>query len=349
MKKISLILAVSLGLAACAQSDSDYARKYRTQKTEQGKAEQTAPAGKAITMCDKPAVVICEGLSNMGTKAQAELAKNALDALKKEHSLSEDFDGSPASFAALNEEQKALNLDAELLKKADEGYQILYKYDDDVTEAAEIARTTLIEVVEREKEMSEDDKRHLFSIINTSLVFSVTETLTNHFTFKDQVLTKLKETCGLDGGKNASFSIVPGGGPNGVITICPGRLLRSAGAAKEDRIMSLVFDLSREIAVQMSLRGVKADDSAVACLTGGSLDQEGDRALNADKVHADLWGYKVVNTLLKNEKDIEAKKAKAKKAFRSLCLDGKEEERILNFFKLDTTGVNLSCSNGPRC
>ncbi|WP_347358811.1 hypothetical protein [Bdellovibrio sp.] len=339
MKKISLILAVSLGLTACAQSDSDYARKYRNKEGPKAKAEQTVPDGKTVSMCDKPALVICEGLSNIGTKAQAELAKNALSSLKKAHGLSEDFDGSPASFAALSEDKKALNLDSELLKKADEEYQALYKYDADVMEAAEIARTALIGVVEKEQGMSEDDKRHLFSIINTSLVFSVTETLTNHFTFKDQVVTQLKETCGLDGGKNASLSIVPGGGPNGVIALCPGRLLRNAGVDKEDRILSLVFDLTREIAVQMKLRGAKSDDKTEACLAGGSA-----------KVQADLWGYKVVNALLKDGKDIEAKKAKVKKAFRSLCLDGKtEEERILNFFKLDETGVSLSCSNGPRC
>lgn len=341
MKKISLILAVSLGLAACAQSDSEYAQKYRNKDGQKAKTDQTLPDGKAVSLCDKPAVVLCEGLTNIGTKAQTELAKNALSSLKKDHGLSEDFDGSPASFAALDEEKKALNLDSELLKKADEEYQVFYKYDADVMEAAEIARTTLIGVIEKEQGISEDDKRHMFSIINTSLVFSVTETLTNHFTFKDQVVAKLKEICGLDGGRNASLSIVPGGGPNGVIAICPGRLLRNAGADKEDRILSLVFDLTREIAVQMKLRGAKSDEKAVACLAS---------TLQAEKAQSDLWGYKVVNALLKNEKDIESKKAKVKKAFRSLCLDGKaEEERILNFFKLDETGVELSCSNGPRC
>lgn len=350
MKKLSLVFAVSLGLAACAQSDSEYARKYKNKEGFKAKAEQTAPAGKTVSMCDKPAAVICESLTNIGTKAQAELAKNALNALKKAHGLSENFDGMPASFAALDEEKKNLNLDSELLKRADEEYQVFYKYDADVTEAAEIARTALIGVVEKEQGVSEEDKRLLFSIINTSLVFSVTETLTNHFTFKDQVVAKLKETCGLDGGRNASMSIVPGGGPNGVIAICPGRLMRNAGMEKEDRILSLVFDLTREMAVQMKLRGAKPDDKAVACLSGGSLSQDADSSLQVDQVQADLWGYKVLNALLKNEKDIEVKKAKVKKAFRSLCLDGKaEEERIQNFFKLDESGINLSCSSGPRC
>ncbi|WP_374029915.1 hypothetical protein [Bdellovibrio bacteriovorus] len=361
MKKFSLILAISLGLSACAEKDSEFAQKIREKGKHKTAQAANIPDGKSFEICEKPAEIICgEKVSSVAESLMREGRQRALELLKKEKNLPENFDGSAEAFIkAFGQSPERSAAQDRLLILADQEYRSIYNYDEDLKEAGEIARKLLLNVIEKEK-MDEDGRYNLIGAINTTVFQTVSETFETEYLRKDLVKIQMSTACGTDGLGKLAMSLLPQGGPNGVIFVCPGNLLLSAGKSKEERITRLVMQLGHELAHQLQFRGYQADAKALSCVTadnGASTSAATTLDKIKDETQADIIGYRVLNAYLANEKDSSVKADKAKAALNWICHMPEEKgmqhldnaSRVKNYFKMDETGATLSCSGGPRC
>lgn len=363
MKKLGVILAISLGLAACAEKDSDYARKYRNKTADKAKAEQTVPAARSAPICETPEINICE---KSVLPVVAEIKKNGLEAavkaLKAELSLPEEFDGSEESFKKLIADgAKRIQAQRRLLVLADKEYRTIYNYDEDVKEATEIVHTLMMEFVKSER-LDEDGRMGLIGALNTTVVQSVSETFELSYQGKDIVTTDMAVACGNDGQGIMARSLRPGGGPQGVIFICPGQLLLNAGKTKVERIAGLVMTLAHEMTHQLEYRGFELDNRVLSCMNADLADKSAKFIESKNKeTQADIIGFRILNKFLAQDKELSVQSEKAKAALSWMChLDDQESEsdgsthldnksRLKNFFKLKETEDLLGCSKGPRC
>ncbi|WP_374031849.1 hypothetical protein [Bdellovibrio bacteriovorus] len=363
MKKLSVILAISLGLAACAEKDSDYARKYRNKTGDKAKTEQVVPGARSAPICETPEINICE---KSVLPITADIKKNgfeaAVKALKAELSLPEEFDGSAESFKKhIPEDLKRYQAQSRLLLLADKEYRTIYNYDEDVKEATEIVHKLMMEFVKSEK-LDEDGRMGLVGALNTTVVQSVSETFELSYQGKDIVTIDMSSACGIDGLNVMARSLLPGGGPNGVIYICPGQLLLNAGKTKVERIAGLVMTLAHEMTHQLQYRGFELDNRVLTCVNSDLADKSAKFVESKNKeTQADIVGFRILNIFLKQDKELSVQTEKAKAALSWMChleehdtegdssthLDNKS--RLKNFFKLKETEDLLGCSKGPRC
>ncbi len=366
MKKLGLILAVSMGLMACAEKDSEYARKYRTQGGAQAETTTAeAPAAKSVEICQEPVKRVCSVQeSPVAISLKTEGRKQALNELRKELNLPEDFDGSEEAFKEFFKEREADRYKAQkrFLVLADKAYRSIYDYDADLSEATGIAIDALIKIVEKEN-LDSDKRLGLIGALNLSVVQSISTTFENEYPGKSEVTMTVEMACGSDGLGLGAHSMLPGGGPNGVIVICPGVLIKNAGKSKQERIASLVSILGHELSHQLQFRGLAPDQKTLSCLESAETDssKKAEFAREHDQeTLADVYGFKVLNAYLSSEKDIKVRTEKAVLALSWIC-DVNDSElnenskylnkatRIENYFKLNETGEQLSCSGGPRC
>ncbi|MFV3407404.1 hypothetical protein ACNH6C_02275 [Bdellovibrio bacteriovorus] len=362
MKKLSVILAISLGLAACAEKDSDYARKYRNKTGDKAKTEQVVPGARSAPICETPEINICE---KSVLPIVADIKKNGLEAavkaLKAELSLPEEFDGTEESFKKLiTDGAKRIKAQNRLLVLADKEYRTIYNYDEDVKEATEIVRKLMIEFVNSEK--LENGRMDLVGALNTTAVQSVSETFENSYQGKDLVTIDMAVGCGADGLNVMARSLLPGGGPSGVIFICPGQLLLNAGKTKTERIAGLVMTLAHEMTHQLEYRGFELENRVLSCVNSDLADKSAKFIESKNKeTQADIIGFRILNKFLAQDKELSVQTEKAKAALSWMChLDDKGNEsdssthldnksRLKNFFKLKETEDLLGCSKGPRC
>lgn len=362
MKKFSVVLAISLGLAACAEKDSDYAKKYRNMTANKSETEQVVPAGRSAPLCETPTVQICD---NSVLPIVADIQKNglkaAVKALKAELTLPEEFDGSAESFKEhIGDAAKRIQAQNRLLVLADKEYRTIYNYDEDVKEATEIVHKLMMEYVKTEK--LDDGRMGLIGALNTTVVQSVSETFANDYQGKDVVTTDMAVACGTDGLGVLARSLLPGGGPNGVIFICPGQLLLNAGKTKVERIAGLVMSLAHEMTHQLEFRGFEMDSRVLTCVNQDLTDKSASFIESKNKeTQADIMGFRILNIFLKQDKEVSVQVEKAKVALTWMChiedhsedseasthLDKKS--RLNNYFKLKETEDLLGCSKGPRC
>lgn len=310
MKKLSLVLAISLGLAACAEKESDYARRLREQKASRSEGTVT-PAGAGVDLCEKPEEAVC-GLkpTPIAESLKKEGRQKALEALRKKHDLPESFDGTDEAFYGLGEGARKYQLRREFLQMADAEYRSIYDYDADVQEAGDMAVQLMIKDLEKQ-DLNETDKRRLIAALNTTVIKSVRAAFNQSYDGKDITLIRLVGACGADGLGLIAESFIPSGSAHGVVTICPGLLLLNAGKSKSERIASLIMLLGHELSHQLEFQGAKVDYKVRSCL--------GARESQERETQADLWGAKVLNAYLASEKNSDVKKNLAMQALNWMC------------------------------
>ncbi|QDK39385.1 hypothetical protein DOE51_18180 [Bdellovibrio sp. NC01] len=313
-------------------------------------------------MCKSPAQAVCVDVTSvMGDKIKKEGLTSAIAELRKKYpTLPQNFDGTDSALDQLSAELNKTKVKNDLLLLADKAYRTIYDYDKDVIEATELARKLLISEVEQSK-LSDENKKTYIGALNTTVVMPITEVFENEYLGKETVSVLVASACTGSGQKEFTYSNLPNGGPNGVIFMCPGTLLRGAGKAKEERIQRLVFLLAHELTHQMQFKGLASDD-AYACqqntLPNKSAEYFKSRQQEAN---ADIWATRVLMRQLKSVTDAKVKMQKVVQSLNWLCTiqDSDDSEkayyftnktRIENVFKLKETEEQIACGgSAPRC
>lgn len=345
MKKLSIVIAIGLGLSACADKDSDFARKYKTGDpgTKQaGTLDKTSLPGDITgqLLCDSAEKIVCAiKVAAVSTSIKEESSKKTLAQVKAKLKLEESFLGSSGDIAKLDDQLRA-QVQKELLLTADENYRQIYDYNADLLEAGEIVRDLGLKAIGN-KNLNTDDKMKATGSLNRVVFQTLQEAFTTEYLNSAEARKKILDLCGTDGLGNKIYSLTSENSPNSLVGACPGFLLQVAGKSKEQRIAHLVFALSSQVATEIKVSDIQKDSKTLVCLENGAK-------LDSETISSDLFAAEVSQAYLKT---VEDKAQVTAHMLNSLCQSESKEdkERLANFFKLESTASLLGCEKAVRC